>query len=76
MRLWKNRTMMRMGTVTTIAAAAIDPVGWLNCEAPGNSAIAAGTVCAAFVSMALPLVVFFALQRYFVRGLLAGSVKG
>jgi alpha-glucoside transport system permease protein len=31
---------------------------------------------AAFVSMALPLVLFFALQRYFVRGLLAGSVKG
>ena len=31
---------------------------------------------AAFVSMALPLAVFFALQRYFVRGLLAGSVKG
>ncbi len=30
----------------------------------------------AFVSMALPLVVFFSLQRYFVRGLLAGSVKG
>jgi alpha-glucoside transport system permease protein len=31
---------------------------------------------AAFVSMALPLAVFFALQRFFVRGLLAGSVKG
>jgi alpha-glucoside transport system permease protein len=31
---------------------------------------------AAFISMALPLIVFFALQRYFVRGLLAGSVKG
>ncbi len=31
---------------------------------------------AAFVSMALPLVVFLALQRYFVRGILAGSVKG
>ena len=31
---------------------------------------------AAFVSMVLPLVVFFSLQRYFVRGLLAGSVKG
>ncbi len=30
----------------------------------------------AFVSMLLPLAVFFGLQRYFVRGLLAGSVKG
>jgi alpha-glucoside transport system permease protein len=30
----------------------------------------------AFVSIAVPLTVFFALQRYFVRGLLAGSVKG
>ncbi len=31
---------------------------------------------AAFVQAFFPLVVFFALQRYFVRGLLAGSVKG
>jgi alpha-glucoside transport system permease protein len=31
---------------------------------------------AAFISMMLPLVVFFALQRYFVRGILGGSVKG
>jgi alpha-glucoside transport system permease protein len=30
----------------------------------------------AFVSIIVPLIVFFALQRYFVRGLLAGSVKG
>jgi alpha-glucoside transport system permease protein len=30
----------------------------------------------AFISMILPLLVFFTLQRYFVRGLLAGSVKG
>ncbi|ARC88741.1 carbohydrate ABC transporter permease [Rhodovulum sp. MB263] len=30
---------------------------------------------AAFISMAVPLAVFFALQRYLVRGLLAGSVK-
>ena len=28
---------------------------------------------AAFVAMAVPMVIFFALQRYFVRGLLAGS---
>ncbi|UDY24622.1 carbohydrate ABC transporter permease [Nocardioides sp. Kera G14] len=30
----------------------------------------------AFVSLIIPLVVFLALQRFFVRGLLAGSVKG
>ncbi|HEX3052722.1 MAG TPA: carbohydrate ABC transporter permease [Aggregatilineaceae bacterium] len=31
---------------------------------------------AAFVSMILPLLVFLSLQRFFVRGILAGSVKG
>jgi alpha-glucoside transport system permease protein len=30
----------------------------------------------AFVSIVIPLIVFFSLQRYFVRGLLAGAVKG
>ena len=30
----------------------------------------------AFVSMSVPLFIFFALQRYFIRGLVAGSVKG
>ena len=30
----------------------------------------------AFVTMIVPLIVFLSLQRYFVRGLLAGSVKG
>ena len=33
-------------------------------------------MAAAFLSMALPLVVFFALQRYFVRGITGGAVKG
>jgi alpha-glucoside transport system permease protein len=30
----------------------------------------------AFITIIVPLIVFFSLQRYFVRGLLAGSVKG
>ena len=30
----------------------------------------------AFLSMLLPMIVFFSLQRYFVRGMLAGAVKG
>ncbi|MFF2370842.1 carbohydrate ABC transporter permease [Agromyces sp. NPDC058110] len=31
---------------------------------------------AAFISIIIPLIVFFSLQRYFVRGLLAGATKG
>jgi alpha-glucoside transport system permease protein len=31
---------------------------------------------AAFISMVLPLIVFFGLQRFFVRGIVGGSVKG
>jgi alpha-glucoside transport system permease protein len=31
---------------------------------------------AAFISIILPMIVFFSLQRFFVRGLLAGAVKG
>jgi alpha-glucoside transport system permease protein len=31
---------------------------------------------AAFLSMALPLIVFISMQRYFVRGITAGAVKG
>jgi alpha-glucoside transport system permease protein len=31
---------------------------------------------AAFISMLMPMIIFFGLQRFFVRGILAGSVKG
>ena len=33
-------------------------------------------MAAAFISMILPLIVFFAFQRYFVRGITGGAVKG
>ena len=43
------------------------------------NSVGAGTEflgAAAFLSMILPLVVFFSLQRYFVRGIVGGAVKG
>jgi alpha-glucoside transport system permease protein len=31
---------------------------------------------AAFISMLLPMIIFFSLQKYFIRGITAGAVKG
>ena len=44
----------------------------LGTQGQGAELLTAG----AFISMVVPLLVFFSLQRYFVRGLTAGAVKG
>ncbi len=44
----------------------------LGSQGQGAELLTAG----AFISMLIPLIVFFTLQRYFVRGLTAGAVKG
>ena len=54
-------------TVMTVALA-----GLMGSRGENWNLLTAG----AFLSMLLPLVVFFSLQRYFVRGLTAGAVKG
>ena len=46
--------------------------GMLGTQGQGFELLPAG----AFVSMAVPMLVFFSLQRFFVRGLTAGAVKG
>lgn len=46
--------------------------GLLGTQGLGAELLIAG----AFISMALPMVVFFTMQRFFVRGLTAGAVKG
>ncbi len=46
--------------------------GLLGSQGQGTELLTAG----AFVSMAVPMLVFFSLQRFFVRGLTAGAVKG
>ena len=59
------------------ADGAVAPMTKLLAEITGNRGqdwhlLTAG----AFISILVPLIVFFALQRFFVRGLLAGSTKG
>lgn len=44
----------------------------LGSQGQGQELLTAG----AFISMLLPMIVFFALQRFFVRGLTSGAVKG
>lgn len=44
----------------------------LGTQGQGQELLTAG----AFISMIVPMIVFFTLQRYFVRGLTAGAVKG
>jgi len=58
--------LARSPVITVQIANLIDPRG-------GNWHILTG---AAFLSFLVPMAVFFGLQRFFVRGLLAGSVKG
>src|SRR5579859_7455599 len=51
MRRWKNSTKMMIGIVMTTAAAAIGPVGEVNCELPLKNASAAGAVRAPIVEV-------------------------
>jgi alpha-glucoside transport system permease protein len=61
-----------LGGDPSVAPLTVSVANLVNSRGEGWQTLTA----AAFVSMALPLVVFLALQRYFVRGLLAGTTKG
>jgi alpha-glucoside transport system permease protein len=50
----------------------VNVAGLVGAQQQGWQLVTAG----AFLSMVIPLLVFISLQRYFVRGLTAGSVKG
>jgi alpha-glucoside transport system permease protein len=54
------------------AVLTVEVAGLIGAQQQGWQLLTAG----AFLSMVVPLLVFLALQRYFVRGLTAGSVKG
>ncbi len=61
----------------TFASSEYRPITVMIAEMAGSRGQAWHVLSAgAFVSMLLPLIVFLSLQRYFVRGMLAGGVKG
>lgn len=64
--------LILVGGVQDVAPLTVTIANLVNSVGQGYHLLTA----AAFISMALPLVVFFSLQRYFVRGILGGSVKG
>src|SRR6476469_10615635 len=51
MRRWNSSTKRMIGIVMTTAAAAIEPVGAVNCELPLKNPMAAGTVRARVVEV-------------------------
>ncbi len=67
-----------VGLVMSGGNAAISPITVKINLLVGSTSGSGGEIipAAAFISIIIPLIVFIALQRFFVRGLLAGSVKG
>jgi alpha-glucoside transport system permease protein len=64
--------LILVGGTPDVAPMTVTIAGLINSLGQGYHLLTA----AAFISMILPLVVFVSLQRYFVRGILGGSVKG
>ena len=64
--------LIYVGGSEPVAPLTVKIAGLVNSLGQGYHLLTA----AAFISMIVPLVVFFSLQRFFVRGILAGSVKG
>ena len=72
--LWNDLlvALIYVGGAPEVGPLTVNLAGLTNSLGQGYNLLTA----AAFFSMVIPLAVFLSLQRYFVRGILAGSVKG
>lgn len=70
--VWNDLLIAKLflsGSTTTVI---VDLQQMLGTQGQGQELLTAG----AFVSMMIPMIVFFSLQRFLVRGMTSGSVKG
>jgi alpha-glucoside transport system permease protein len=64
--------LVYVGSGPRVAPLPVTIANLVGSQGEGQSLLAAGAV----ISLLLPVAIFFALQRYFVRGIVAGAVKG
>ncbi|CUR55181.1 putative carbohydrate ABC transporter, permease component [metagenome] len=70
--VWNDLLIAKLFLTDDNKTVIVSLAGLLGAQGQGSELLTAG----AFVSMVVPLLVFFTMQRFFVRGLTAGAVKG
>jgi alpha-glucoside transport system permease protein len=70
--VWNDLLIAKLFLATDNATVIVKLQGLLGAQGQGTELLPAG----AFISMVIPMVVFFSMQRFFVRGLTSGAVKG
>lgn len=70
--VWNDLLIAKLFLSSENSTVIVELQGLLGTQGQGQELLTAG----AFISMVVPLIVFFSLQRFFVRGLTAGAVKG
>ena len=70
--VWNDLLVAKLFLSSDNSTVIVELQGLLGTQGQGQELLTAG----AFISMIVPMIVFFTLQRYFVRGLTAGAVKG
>lgn len=70
--VWNDLLIAKLFLLPTNATVIVQLQQLLGTQGQGAELLTAG----AFISMALPILVFVFLQRFFVRGLTSGAVKG
>jgi alpha-glucoside transport system permease protein len=70
--VWNDLLIAKIFLSSQNTTVIVELQGLLGTQGQGAELLTAG----AFISMVLPMVVFFTLQRFFVRGLTSGAVKG